>query len=264
MKLKRDYSDFIAIDVGNSRVKVLYQNEIKGFDTEGEGLNGFGKYFKELQKSAKKNSGVYTLVICIASVNDVAENKILEIIEPYKLEIIKATEALKRQKLIDFSLVRGMGCDRKLGLIGAFEYLQSPFITVDIGTAITINVLDKTRCCRGGVILPGPFTQVKSLEEHTAGLGKIKLSVSAEVAGLNTVSAVGNGIIYGICGAIREIIDLIRIQIPGMAHAKVIMTGGGSKLVRWILRVLEYDFKFEEDLVVRGILRLMRSHGVKK
>ncbi len=285
-----DPRDFLAIDIGNSRIKLLYSGEMTSIDIKEGWQVLINSYFKGVVGFAKgsltqgsltqgsltrESLSIYSLKVCVSSVNDRVEKELRGILDwvndpSFHFQVIDANDVLDIQKIVDFSLVSGMGSDRKLGLIGALEYIKPPLITVDIGTAVTINTLDKNRICRGGVIFPGPYTQVKSLAERTSGLagitglGEVDLCVAAEITGLDTLTAMNNGIVYGICGSIKEIIRLIKFQNPDMAKAKIIMTGGGAKLIKWVLKAwvndpLDFNFRYEEDLVLRGILGIIRN-----
>jgi len=280
-----DPRDFIAVDIGNSRIKLLYSDEMTSIDIKEGWQVLFNNYLKGVFQLAKgsltkdsltqESLSIYSLNVCVSSVNDRVEKELRGILDwvndpSFHFQVVNTNDVLDTQKIVDFSLVSGMGSDRKLGLIGALDYIKAPLITVDIGTAVTINTLDKYCICRGGVIFPGPYTQVKSLAERTSGLagitglGEVDMCVAAEINGLDTLTAMSNGIIYGVCGSIKEIIRLIKFQNPEMVKAKIIMTGGGAELIKWVLKTwvndpLDFNFRYEEDLVLRGILKIIRN-----
>jgi len=247
--MKKEHEDLIAVDIGNSRIKVLHSEGINKFEIEPMSIINIKNFFKNFEN---KN-----IRIGISSVNNKAKLKLTELLNKLNLNYVDCNSLLDVQNSIDFTLVTGMGNDRKLGLLGALVSTKPPVITVDIGTAITINLLDERKRCLGGVIFPGPYTQMKSLATEASALDLVELSVAANISATDTKTAIGNGVIYGVCGAIKEIIEMVKLQVPEFKNSKIIITGGGSELVRKILMALGYKFLFIEDLVPKGIIELM-------
>ena len=64
-----------------------------------------------------------------------------------------------------------LGVDRWIGLIGArHEHPGKDLCLVGLGTAMTIDLLDRTGRHFGGSLVPGPRLMIESLLEHTAGI----------------------------------------------------------------------------------------------
>src|SRR6202171_2247242 len=64
-----------------------------------------------------------------------------------------------------------LGADRWVGLIGArHEHPGKDLCLVGLGTAMTIDLLDRTGRHFGGSLVPGPRLMIESLLEHTAGI----------------------------------------------------------------------------------------------
>jgi len=252
--MRKEVIDLIAIDIGNSRIKLYISNQVVSFD-----IKNFrkAKLKKILAEKTKKK-----VFAGICSVNPKPANKVIKTLKSLNIRVVKCRDLLESQSLIDFSNISGMGEDRQLGLIGALAYTEPPLITVDIGTAVTINVLDEKRICRGGVIFPGPLTQVDSLSHNTAGLRKVKLIAENTITASDTKTAIGNGILYGICGAVKEILEQIKFQNPNLKEAEIIMTGGGINLLKTLFEYLGFKMQIEEDLVLKGIIMLLKTSNV--
>jgi hypothetical protein len=62
--------------------------------------------------------------------------------------------------------------DRLIVAATAFVMAQNSVITVDVGTATTIDAVNKEGVFLGGVILPGPRLWLESLQIGTANLPK--------------------------------------------------------------------------------------------
>jgi type III pantothenate kinase len=162
--------------------------------------------------------------------------------------------------IIDFSSVRGMGTDRKLGLLGGLSYLEPPFITIDAGTAITINVVDSVRKCIGGTIMPGIYTQIKSLADTTSGLNLVQMNKPLKTTANNTKEALRAGIVVGSFGAIKEIITRISDEEFGGKQIPVIATGGAIDLLEPYLEEYFQGFLIYRNLVLDGIEYLLKNN----
>lgn len=128
----------------------------------------------------------------------------------------------ENQQLIHFSHIKGIGIDRLLGLINSYLLYKTNCVTIDFGTAITLNQIDNKGFVRGGQIIPGYFTQLNSLNLSTDKINidnnyhdysndfnkLINLNIIEIIgkSGDNTIDAVSYGIINSICGVITNFI----------------------------------------------------------
>lgn len=160
---------------------------------------------------------------------------------------------------VDFSAVAGIGADRALGLIAAAATYPAPIITIDCGTATTINAMGKDSACVGGAILPGILTQIRSLARGTAQLPQIHPNMPVSAAGRNTESAIASGTVLGTCHAISGIAKSIIAEEFGGQSARIAVTGGFGEMVSRGLLRLGIANAFHPDLVLRGIEALCRN-----
>jgi type III pantothenate kinase len=124
-----------------------------------------------------------------------------------------------------------VGIDRLLGAVAAKSMVPrgTPAITVDIGTAVTVNLVDAEGVFQGGAIFPGPALMSRSLHEYTASLPLI------DVANLHTVSSLGRNtkqaIELGIQSAVGAALDrLIRYFTDQVESPPIVFfTGGGME-----------------------------------
>jgi len=244
--------NIIYIDFGNSRVKIWKDETLDIFDYNRSWVNEVD--LNDIKKCY------------FSSVNtnqtELAKLKFTEI------EWIDVGDLTKSYSEIDFSEISGMGTDRKLGLIAASEKYNLPIITIDSGTAITINVVDESKKCLGGFILPGIQTQLQSLSDHGSGLplANIKNQKEYEYSlGKNTNDAISNGILYGTVGSLeyhlRKIIDK---YIINNNNIKIILTGGHSELLFNILNknkfLVNCRLICDKNLVFLGIKKMADIH----
>ncbi|MCB0702476.1 MAG: type III pantothenate kinase [Candidatus Kapaibacterium sp.] len=239
------YSNILIADIGNSRVKFKSNHEIIAFDYFTDELNHFLNNFKK--ESAQ--------VFYYSSVNKDAEKFIVENLE-HKIETIENAHSLiNYQNPIDFTNIKGMGTDRMLSLLAVEKVTDSPLVTVDCGTAVTVNLLDEDNICLGGVIFPGFYTQSKALHNFTSNLPLIESINLDGYCGQNTDDAIRFGILNTIVGGIKTTIDHSSFSsVPD-----VFVTGGYGHIIKQ--RLLNYYpcVIYDEDLVIKGIEKLIKK-----
>ncbi len=147
-----------------------------------------------------------------------------------------------------------VGQDRLVGAYGAMKIYGRPLIVVDLGTAITFDVVSRQGDYVGGAIVPGIRLSAESLFLKTALLPKIDIQAPKHLIGKTTQESILSGLFYGYGSLCRGFIDLISQQLK--AKPKVVMTGGHTHLMKKFvspkIRVID------EDLVFKGIYFLSR------
>jgi type III pantothenate kinase len=139
---------------------------------------------------------------------------------------------------VDVENPETVGLDRLLGAVAA-NRRRTPgraAVTVDVGTAATVNFVDADGVFRGGLILPGPTTMAKSLHTNTAKLPQLDdLTPFADQSFPShpTTNAIGAGILYAIAGAVH-------LAMRDVSHDGVVphlfLTGGGYSLIAPLLK----------------------------
>lgn len=240
-----------AADIGNSRIKILVDDSCYSFEYNKNSIRSIRQIFKEFSNNE--------IVIAISSVSERKKSFFLNVIYPLKNIVAIAVEKiLGRWEKIDFDQISGMGTDRKLGLIAAANYLKPPFFTIDCGTAVTVNFVNQNFICEGGVIFPGAFTQLKSLSKHTEALQNITTNWEIEQIGKNTDDAISAGILFSVLGGVKEAIKRFS-QEAGIKNMNGMITGGYSHFIFSKLLKEKYKIEYRENLVLEGILSLLKK-----
>jgi len=144
------------------------------------------------------------------------------------------------------------GIDRIINCKGASEIFGFPVVVIDIGTATTIDVVDKNGNFIGGFILPGPELWINSLK-NTSLIKEIK-DFSFNFIGNDTSSAIISGLKYGLSGSIEKIIFKMKKKFDGL---KVVLTGGYSSR---FIKYLNFDKKIEKHLTLEGINIILKEN----
>lgn len=122
-----------------------------------------------------------------------------------------------------------VGADRLLNAVAAKDKYGTPLIVVDLGTAITLDVVSAEGAYLGGAIAPGMEMGMELLFSRTAKLPQISLVAPERYIGDSTATAIQSGIIYGFVGMIDALARGIFAELGG--PCKVIATGGHANIL---------------------------------
>ncbi len=143
---------------------------------------------------------------------------------------------------------REVGADRLVNGAAAFAKYGGPCVVVDLGTAITFDVVSSQAEYLGGIICPGIGISVDALFTRTAKLPKVDFRDPRKLIGTNTVGSIQAGLYYGALGMIDGILDRLKTQLGG--ETKAVATGGQARL---IMEGSRYLTALDEDLTLEGL-----------
>ena len=146
-----------------------------------------------------------------------------------------------------------IGQDRLANAAGAHALVGSPVIVIDMGTAVTFDIVTATRGYEGGIIAPGVELMRRYLHEQTALLPRLDENLEVTRAiGQSTVEAMRIGTVLGFGGMIQALLDAVNAELAarGEAPPRVLTTGGTADLLRKTLRT---PFQVVPDLTLRGL-----------
>ena len=124
-----------------------------------------------------------------------------------------------------------MGTDIYANLVAAHNlYPGQKKIILDFGTALTASCIDEDGETLGVIIAPGIVTSLNSLIKGTAQLPEIELVKPKSVLGLDTISCMQSGMVYGFLGMVEGFIDRINDEVDD--NCFVIATGGVSHVYK--------------------------------
>lgn len=135
---------------------------------------------------------------------------------------------------IDVDEPERVGIDRLLSALAADRVRapQQAAIVVDVGSAITVDLVTPDGAFAGGAILPGLAMSARALDAETDALPLVsvdRIETPPAPLGKSTVAAIESGLLWGAVGAVRELIARLS---AGLAEPpEVIVTGGGAKLI---------------------------------
>ena len=146
------------------------------------------------------------------------------------------------------------GADRLANAFALRTLHALPACAVDVGTAVTFDVVDAAGRFVGGGIMPGERLQIESLAKGTALLGAVrKIPRSVKGMGTTTAEAMAFAVRHGIKGAVAGVLDAIEAALHTRL-ATVVVTGGGGKTVHATLRKVRPEALYDGSLTLRGMM----------
>lgn len=143
-----------------------------------------------------------------------------------------------------------LGLDRWLAIVGAYQLCHGPCVVIDLGTAVTVDLIDESGKHLGGYIAPGMSLLTAQLRTHTKRIlydeQEAKAALSDVAPGRSTSEAVERG-------CLKMLHSYIESQIDSAAHylggqPEVFVTGGDVSLL-----AKRRPVKKVPDLVFKGL-----------
>ena len=159
-----------------------------------------------------------------------------------------------------------LGADRWVAMLGArARFPGRALCVVDVGTALTLDLLDARGRHRGGLLTPGPALMVESLLSNTAGIRRRAGALRSGVHGKSPATVARGSALFGrstragllagstmACAALIErALREARAALPG--SPRLLLAGGGARQVAPLLHVAHVR---ADDLVLRGLALL--------
>jgi len=231
----------IAVDAGNSRLKLgLFFGDSPRLPQPRRvlELDVAGWQTRELKDwLADSPAGKLKWVIC--SVCRSSSDRLVDWVQSTRSTDRVAILTHDRLSLeIALPAPQRVGIDRLVAAVAA-NRLRDPqrsAVVIDVGSAMTIDLVSADGVFRGGAILPGIGMSARALHQQTEALPEIamhKLAQPPPVLGRSTLEAIESGLFWGALGAIREISG--RLAPDPSEPPDVFLTGGAARSVAELL-----------------------------
>jgi len=147
-----------------------------------------------------------------------------------------------------------IGQDRIANAIAAQEFYGTPAIVIDMGTAVTFDIVS-SKGYEGGIIAPGLAVMRKYLHEQTALLPELSEEdlVAVEGAiGKSTIHAMQLGVAVGFSGMIEALLQRVKKELTTQGEKEpVVLSTGGS--IANLTKDWAAKSEFVADLTLTGL-----------
>ena len=254
---------FLAIDVGNTRVKAGVWDgsgwsRIARVDTRtprAEEWVGFLE--RELRDLAVASVGISSVVPEVTSMLEAAVERVVGGTAGLVSGTMRVPAALAPFHT-EYATPETLGADR-LAVAAAAYTLHARgagrgAIAIDAGTAITVDAVTPAGAHLGGAILPGPMALVAALAQGTARLPAVPFERPASPVGRTTVESIQSGVTNLTIGGLKDLLAGIIAELPPAdAPPLLVATGGWAP---WLSHHLPFDV-IAPELVLDGVRLLV-------
>jgi type III pantothenate kinase len=215
-----------------------------------DAANGFPAEFAKAFSTGNEIEGV-----AFCSVVPQASERLLRVIAQSRLPVphFQLTHEKKLGVPITYPRPSEIGQDRLANAAGARALVGTPAIVIDMGTAVTFDIVTGERGYEGGIIAPGVEVMRRYLHEQTALLPELDESIEAPRAiGKSTIEAMRIGTVIGFGGMIQALLDAVLQELAdrGETTPHILATGGSAALLQKTLRT---PFRQAPDITLRGL-----------
>lgn len=177
-----------------------------------------------------------------------------ESVERFQLPIFHLTHKTCHGLDLAYPKPEEIGQDRIANAIAVQEYHGVPAIILDMGTAVTFDIISSAGY-EGGIIAPGLAVMTRYLHEQTALLPELSeadlLNVEGAI-GKSTVHAMKLGVAVGFSGMVDALLARVLDELNTRGEAEPIVLSTGGSIANLTKDWAEKS-RFVEDLTLMGL-----------
>ncbi len=244
----------LTVDIGNTNISYgIFQDDRLAahgkIPTEPEQSPRFySEAFCEVLKSSSITPSDLQGAIVGSVVKDMADTLHEAIMDFSGLEAIEAHASGDLGIRVDVPAPERVGIDRLLSAAVAFKEGGGPVVIVDLGSALTVDLVSGDGVFMGGTISPGLHSSLDALHLKTSLLPRVDLSPPKNILGVDTEACILSGVVYGVAGTVEGLVR--RIASCAAGPSRTILTGGDSAFLSPYLDLLH---DLDPHLLLRGL-----------
>lgn len=232
----------LTIDEGNSSTKIAVWHD----DTLVDEMSGDRSNAAAFDAFLQQHSPVDTAIFCSVCRRDA--NTVRSRLAPLARKVIVLDASTPMPISLGYRTPHTLGPDRIAAAAGAAAIApRKTILVVDMGTAITYDVVTPAGEFIGGNIAPGIFVRLEALNHYTSALPLIETDGDCPRWGYDTETALRAGAIRGVVGELQYYRHCLLAMGP---DPTVILTGGSADL---ILPFITSETIYEPNLVLIGL-----------
>jgi type III pantothenate kinase len=251
---------FCACDIGNSRIKagLFFNDELKDL-----------LYFSDIKSLISELKSTQIDQFAVSSVVPAKQHKLAsEINKAFQTEAFIIEHSKKFNLRLHYDSLHSLGVDRVCSLEGAYSLFKRShnslperefIISIDFGTATTINIIKAPLDFIGGIIAPGPKMMLRALQNHTAQLPKVNPENYSTLIAQDTKTSMASGVVNSTAGLVDKLLNHLYVH-HNAQDLHIYITGGNAE---YILPQFDFEFTYEKALVLYGIKAIFEKNRLK-
>ena len=237
----------LTIDIGNSNVKlgIFKSGKLKSMHK----LNTINH--QKLLQYASKRKVENVIISSVKSSNPFYAPRLKKFFKNFIVLSSNTPLPIK----IRYKSPSTLGRDRIAAAVGAnYLFPEKDVLVIDMGSAITFDVVTQNKEFIGGNISPGMNMRFAALNQFTNQLPLYQHTKDHNLLGQDTREAIISGIQTGIIFELEKYIEEIKANY---APSEIIITGGDSKFFD---NKLKYHIFAEPNLVNLGLYKILKHN----
>jgi type III pantothenate kinase len=224
-------ADVLTVDIGNSKVAAVrfapgrVRRRFR-IDTRGLDSTRLAREWRRVQAAARLGRDTPVVVASVVPARTAQLVRILRARHRGAVHVARWDDPWPFESRL--RQPQRVGVDRLANLAGLCALGHRSGVVVDVGTAITIDVLRAMRF-EGGLIVPGFDLQLAALHRHTALLPLLTLDAEPPLVGRDTASAMRAGVWHTTTAGVAAVARELRAALP--RRAPIVATGGGAAAI---------------------------------
>ena len=239
----------IAIDFGNTRIKVGIFNEDDGLEKFSVFNYSDDEFSAFISQFSHKEECIYSHVR--------TEKTLLNLIEQHFTSPIELTYRLNLPFTMGYKTPETLGKDRIAACAGAMEIFDNrPLLVIDAGTCITYDFISEHDHYMGGAISPGIELKLRALHEFTDKLPNLPFNPDNKP--VNIGKSTNESLLSGaVTGTLHEISGFIA-TFGSLQTLTIVLTGGHAQ---YLADNLENSTFAAPNLVLIGLNKIRKLNA---
>jgi type III pantothenate kinase len=265
--------NILALDIGNTFTKVaLFKGQRVRWRASRAthallNKTAAREFIDDIQ-AASTDIGSIDALGASSVVPDAAKVIVASMERAYRQKAVEVSATLTLPFRVDYKTPTTLGADRLAVVARASERYKNAVIAINIGTAITYDVLisssktvggEATRRYLGGLIVTGVGLRAAALHRNTAQLPMTHFQTMRSLIGTSTEACLAAGLYFGVIAEISGIVTRLKADLEkrGEKSITVFAAGGDALHVAKAVNASEKVIDaIEPDAVLRGVRRL--------
>ena len=157
---------------------------------------------------------------------------------------------------IVYKTPKSLGIDRICNACYCYNHSKTKFaVSIDIGTCIKFDLIDKKSGYIGGSISPGIDLRFKSLNDYTGNLPLLSNKTLVPIVGASTESSITSGVMNGLQNEINGLMNHYSLEFNDLTF---FVTGGDASFFDLESK---NDIFADENLTIKGLYEIYKHNA---